>query len=62
VQRVTRELTWPARIAVSALGSNGTALGAMRLASDYSLGLILGEDRHPPVVLPPLGQDRDRGD
>jgi predicted NBD/HSP70 family sugar kinase len=53
VQRVAKELTWPTRIAVSALGANGTALGAMRLASDYSLGLMLGENRHPAVVLSP---------
>jgi len=26
----------------------------MKLALDYSLGLILREDRHPAVVLPPL--------
>ena len=54
VQRVARELTWPTEIAASALGAHGTALGAARLAADYGLGLILGENRQPAVVLPPL--------
>ena len=54
VGRVATDLTWPTGIAVSALGDGGTLLGAMKLASDYSLGLILNEDRHPAVVLPPL--------
>ena len=34
----------------------GTALGAMKLAVDYSLGLMLREGRHPAVVLPPLSE------
>ncbi|MDQ0392928.1 ROK family transcriptional regulator [Labrys monachus] len=55
VQRVARELTWSTEIAVSALGANGSALGAMRLAADFALGSILGESRHPAVILPPLG-------
>jgi predicted NBD/HSP70 family sugar kinase len=54
VQRVAKQLTWPTEIAVSALGAHGTALGAMRLAADHGLGQILGENRHPAVVLPPL--------
>ena len=54
VERVASDLTWPTTIAVSALQDVGTALGAMKLALDYSLGLILREDRHPAVVLPPL--------
>jgi predicted NBD/HSP70 family sugar kinase len=54
VQRVMKELTWSTEIAVSSLGTNGTALGAMRLAADYGLALILGGNGHPAVVLPPL--------
>jgi predicted NBD/HSP70 family sugar kinase len=54
VRRVARELTWGTQIAGSSLGVNGTVLGAMQLAADYGLGLILGETRHPAVVLPPL--------
>ncbi len=54
VERVAGELAWPTRIAVSSLADSGTALGAMKLALDYSLGLLLREDRHPAVVLPPL--------
>lgn len=54
VERVAAELAWPTRIAVSSLGDGGTALGAMKLAVDYSLGLMLREGRHPAVVLPPL--------
>lgn len=54
VRRVAGELTWRTEIAVSSLGANGTSLGAMRLAADYGLGLILGEATHPAVVLPPL--------
>jgi predicted NBD/HSP70 family sugar kinase len=59
VERVVRELAWPTRIAVSSLGDSGTVLGAMKLAADYSLCLILGEDRRPPVVLMPLSARRD---
>jgi len=54
VQRVMKQLTWSAEIAVSSLGANGTALGAMRLAADYGLALILGENGHPAIVLPAL--------
>jgi predicted NBD/HSP70 family sugar kinase len=54
VQRIAKELTWPTEIAVSSLGASGTALGATRLATDFALGSILGESRHPAVILPPL--------
>jgi len=54
VRRVARELTWSTEIAASSLGAHGTALGAARLAADHGLGLILGENRQPAVVLPPL--------
>ena len=54
IEHVAGELAWPTRVAVSTLEDVGTALGAMKLALDYSLGLILREDRHPAVVLPPL--------
>jgi predicted NBD/HSP70 family sugar kinase len=54
VQRIARELTWAADIAVSALGPAATALGATRLAAEYGLGLILGETNRSLVVLPPL--------
>jgi predicted NBD/HSP70 family sugar kinase len=54
VTRVATELTWPTRIAITPLAENGTVLGAMKLAADYGLGLLLKEDRHPAVVLPPL--------
>lgn len=54
VERIAGDLAWPTRIAVSSLEDGGTALGAMKLALDYSLGLLLREDRHPAVVLPPL--------
>ncbi|RVB70756.1 ROK family transcriptional regulator, partial [Mesorhizobium sp. M7A.F.Ca.CA.004.06.1.1] len=56
VERVAAELAWPTRIAVSSLEDGGTALGAMKLAVDYSLGLMLREGRHPAVVLPPLSE------
>ena len=54
VEHVAADLAWPTRIAVSSLEDGGTALGAMKLAVDYSLGLMLREGRHPAVVLPPL--------
>lgn len=53
-QRVARGLTWTTEIANSSLGSRGTVLGAVQLAIDYGLGLILGEAVHPSVVLQPL--------
>ena len=52
VRRVAEALTWTTDIAVSSLGSNGTVLGAMQLAADYAMGLILGEESHPALVLP----------
>lgn len=54
VRRVTRDLTWATEIEVSRLGYSGTVLGAVQLAIDYGLGLILGEAIHPSVALPPL--------
>jgi predicted NBD/HSP70 family sugar kinase len=57
-QRVARELTWNTELATSTLGQNGTVLGAMQLAADYGLGLILGEARHPSVVLRPISASR----
>jgi len=54
VRRVTRDLTWSTEIEVSRLGYTGTVLGAVQLAIDYGLGLILGEAVHPSVALPPL--------
>jgi hypothetical protein len=39
---------------VSPLADRGTVLGAMKLAADYGLGLLLKEERHPAVVLPAL--------
>jgi predicted NBD/HSP70 family sugar kinase len=54
VQRTARDLSWSTEIATSSLGVSGTVLGAMQLAADYGLGLILGEALHPSVVLPPL--------
>jgi len=33
----------------------------MRLAADYGLALILGENGHPAVVLPPLATSRLAG-
>ena len=61
VRRIAKELTWATEIDVSSLGTNGTALGAMRLAADFALGSILGESRHPAVVLPPLGPNQRKG-
>ena len=61
VRRIAKELTWATEIDVSSLGTNGTALGAMRLAADFALGSILGESRHPAVVLPPLGPGQRKG-
>jgi predicted NBD/HSP70 family sugar kinase len=54
VQRTARDLTWSTEIAVSSLGVNGTALGAMRLAADFSLAQVIGEPPYPVVVSPPL--------
>lgn len=54
VQRTARDLTWSTEIAVSSLGVNGTALGAMRLAADFSLAQVIGETPYPVVVIPSL--------
>ncbi|PZM07385.1 ROK family transcriptional regulator [Rhizobium tubonense] len=52
VRHVARDLTWATEIAVSSLGTNGTVLGATRLAADYALAEILGETPDATVVLP----------
>jgi predicted NBD/HSP70 family sugar kinase len=56
VRQTVRDLSWSTEIVTSALGENGTVLGAAHLAANYGLGLILGEATHPTVVLPPLAQ------
>jgi len=55
VETIATGLTWSTDIASSSLGNSGTVLGAMQLAADYGLGLILGDTVHPAVVLQPLG-------
>jgi hypothetical protein len=52
-----RDLAWTTEIVTSALGENGTVLGAAHLAANHGLGLILGEATHPTVVLPPLARE-----
>jgi len=37
-------------------GPERHVLGAMQLAADYALGLILGEALPPALVLPPRGR------
>jgi hypothetical protein len=62
VTRVVGELTWPTKIAVSRFNTDGTVLGAVQLAVDYSLGTLLGEERHPALVVPPpIGGEEDPG-
>jgi predicted NBD/HSP70 family sugar kinase len=57
VRRTVRDLAWTTEIVTSALGENGTVLGAAHLAANHGLGLILGEATHPTVVLPPLARE-----
>ena len=51
VRRVVDELAWPTEIATSLLGSEGTVLGAVRLAAEHGIRLVLEADRH--AVPPP---------
>ena len=46
VRRVVDELAWPTEIATSLLGSEGTVLGAVRLAAEHGIRLVLEADRH----------------
>ncbi|NKM88633.1 ROK family protein [Rhizobium laguerreae] len=45
VEKVVEELCWPVEIAVSHLPRKATVLGAVRLAIDFAVGGLLGEDR-----------------
>lgn len=44
VEKVVEELCWPVEIAVSHLPRKATVLGAVRLAIDFAVGSLLGED------------------
>lgn len=44
VEEVVEELCWPVEIAVSHLPRKATVLGAVRLAIDFAVGNLLGED------------------
>ncbi|RWX81905.1 ROK family transcriptional regulator [Neorhizobium lilium] len=44
VEKVVEELCWPVEIAVSHLPRKATVLGAVRLAIDFAVGGLLGED------------------
>ncbi|MCR6671871.1 ROK family transcriptional regulator [Devosia ginsengisoli] len=57
VSRVVRELTWPSDITVGTLGDDATALGAMRIASQYGLAQLTG-DPTTAIVLPTTRQRR----
>jgi predicted NBD/HSP70 family sugar kinase len=45
VGKVVEDLCWPVEIVASTLSNRGTVLGAVRLAIDFAMASLLGEDR-----------------
>jgi predicted NBD/HSP70 family sugar kinase len=52
VEKVVRELCWPVEIAVSELSNRATVLGAVRLAIDFAMARLLGEDGKAAFLYP----------
>ncbi|WP_210165692.1 ROK family protein [Devosia epidermidihirudinis] len=57
VSKVVQELTWNTEIAVGTLGDDATALGAMRIASQFGLAQLTG-DPSGAILLPPTPRQR----
>jgi predicted NBD/HSP70 family sugar kinase len=52
VARVVEDLCWPVEIVASTLSNRGTVLGAARLAIDFAMASLLGEDRRASFLYP----------
>jgi predicted NBD/HSP70 family sugar kinase len=57
VDAVVRQLCWPVEIVVSELSQRATALGATRLAIDFAMASLLGEDIRAAFVYAPALAD-----
>jgi predicted NBD/HSP70 family sugar kinase len=61
VDKVVRELCWPVEITVSELSNQATVLGTVRLAVDFAMANLLGEDGSAAFLYPgALTADRIR--
>jgi predicted NBD/HSP70 family sugar kinase len=52
VEKAVRELCWPVEIVVSELSNRATVLGAVRLAIDFAMARLLGEDGKAAFLYP----------
>ncbi|MDR3493223.1 MAG: ROK family transcriptional regulator [Ancalomicrobiaceae bacterium] len=52
VEQVVRTLCWPVEIVVSQLSNQATVLGAVRLAIDFAMARLLGEDGKAAFLYP----------
>ncbi len=52
VDKVVRELCWPVEIVVSELSNQATVLGAVRLAIDFAMASLLGEESSAAFLYP----------
>jgi predicted NBD/HSP70 family sugar kinase len=52
VEKVVRQLCWPVEITVSELSYRATVLGAVRLAIDFAMASLLGEDASATFLYP----------
>jgi predicted NBD/HSP70 family sugar kinase len=57
VDAIVRQLCWPVEIVVSELSQRATALGATRLAIDFAMASLLGEDIRAAFVYAPALAD-----
>jgi predicted NBD/HSP70 family sugar kinase len=61
VDKVVRELCWPVEITVSELSNQATVLGTVRLAVDFAMANLLGEESRAAFLYPgALTADRIR--
>jgi predicted NBD/HSP70 family sugar kinase len=52
VEKIVRTLCWPVEIAVSQLSNQATALGTVRLAMDFAMAGLLGDDNRAAFLYP----------
>jgi predicted NBD/HSP70 family sugar kinase len=52
VEKAIRDLCWPVEVVVSQLSNQATVLGAVRLAIDFAMARLLGEDSKAAFLYP----------
>jgi len=52
IDKVVRDLCWPVELMVSELSNRATVLGTVRLATDFAMASLLGEDNSAAFLYP----------